>query len=78
MQRLEMYRSLKDQTVEKFGEGHYQEWDDTYGFFVGLFAAEKLGAGRLVVQYDSTENIQPAHMSYLNNDQGKYLPHFLL
>jgi hypothetical protein len=53
--RLEMYRSLKDQTVEKFGDAHYRKWDDTYSFFVGLFAAEKLGGGRLVAQRDSTE-----------------------
>ena len=56
-QRLEMYRSLKEQTVEKFGEAHYQKWDDTYSFFVGLFAAEKLGGGRFVARCDSTENI---------------------
>ncbi len=56
-QRLEMYRSLKKQTVEKFGEAHYQKWDDTYSFFVGLFAAEKLGGGRFVARCDSTENI---------------------
>ncbi len=55
-QRLEMYRSLKKQTVEKFGEAHYQKWDDTYSFFVGLFAAEKLGGGRFVARCDSTEN----------------------
>jgi cyclopropane fatty-acyl-phospholipid synthase-like methyltransferase len=56
-QRLEMYRSLKDQTVEKFGEAHYQKWDETYSFFAGLFAAEKLGGSRLVARCDSTENI---------------------
>jgi ubiquinone/menaquinone biosynthesis C-methylase UbiE len=54
---LTMYRSLKEQTIEKFGEAHYQKWDDTYSFFVGLFVAEKLGGGRLVVQRDSKENI---------------------
>jgi sarcosine/dimethylglycine N-methyltransferase len=56
-ERLEMYRSLKDQTVEKFGEDHYQKWDETYSFFAGLFAAEKLGGGRLVARCDSTEII---------------------
>jgi ubiquinone/menaquinone biosynthesis C-methylase UbiE len=55
-QRLEMYRSLKEPTVEKFGEAHYQAWDDTYSFFVELFAAGKLGGGRLVARRDSTEN----------------------
>jgi hypothetical protein len=51
-----MYRSLKEPTVEKFGEAHYQKWDDTYSFFVELFAAGKLGGGRLVARRDSTEN----------------------
>jgi hypothetical protein len=49
-QRLEMYRSLKEQTVEKFGKAHYQKWDDTYSFFVELFVAEKLGGGRLAAR----------------------------
>jgi ubiquinone/menaquinone biosynthesis C-methylase UbiE len=56
-QRLEMYRSLKEQTIEKFGGAHYQKWDDAYSFFVGLFAADKLGGGRLIARRDSTENI---------------------
>jgi len=56
-QRLEMYRGLKEQTVEKFSKAHYRKWDDTYSFFVGLFAAEKLGGGRLVARRDSTENL---------------------
>jgi hypothetical protein len=56
-QRFEMYRSLKEQTIEKYGEAHYQQWDDTYSFFVALFAAEKLGGGRLVARCDSTQNI---------------------
>jgi hypothetical protein len=45
-----MYRSLKEQTVEKFGKAHYQKWDDTYSFFVELFVAEKLGGGRLAAR----------------------------
>jgi ubiquinone/menaquinone biosynthesis C-methylase UbiE len=55
--RLEMYRSLKEQTIEKFGEAHYQKWDDTYSFFVGLFVTEKLGGSRLVAQRDSKEKV---------------------
>lgn len=55
--RLEMFQSLKEQTIEKFGEAHYQKWDDTYSFFVGLFVEEKLGGGRLVARRNSTENI---------------------
>jgi hypothetical protein len=52
-----MYRSLKEQTIEKFGEAHYQKWDDTYSFFVGLFVTEKLGGSRLVAQRDSKEKV---------------------
>lgn len=51
-QRLEMYRSLKDTTVAKFGEAHFRRWDDTYAFFVGLFAAGQLGGGRFVARRD--------------------------
>jgi ubiquinone/menaquinone biosynthesis C-methylase UbiE len=48
--RLEMYRSLEDTTVAKFGAEHFRRWDDTYAFFVGLFAAGRLGGGRLVAR----------------------------
>jgi ubiquinone/menaquinone biosynthesis C-methylase UbiE len=48
--RLEMYRSLKDTTVAKFGRPHFQKWDDMYAFFVGLFAAGRLGGGRFVAR----------------------------
>ena len=48
--RLEMYRSLEDTTVAKFGAAHFQKWDETYAFFVGLFAAGRLGGGRFVAQ----------------------------
>jgi len=47
-QRLEMYRSLKEETVEKFGEKHYRRWDETYSFFVSLFGEKKLGGGRFI------------------------------
>ena len=46
--RLEMYRSLKDTTIQRFGEAHYEKWDRKYAAFVGLYAANKLG-GALVV-----------------------------
>jgi ubiquinone/menaquinone biosynthesis C-methylase UbiE len=49
-QRLEMYRSLEDTTVAKFGDDHFRKWDETYAFFVGLFAAGKLGGGRFVAR----------------------------
>jgi sarcosine/dimethylglycine N-methyltransferase len=49
-QRLEMYRSLEATTVAKFGAEHFRRWDDTYAFFVGLFATGELGGGRLVAR----------------------------
>jgi ubiquinone/menaquinone biosynthesis C-methylase UbiE len=48
--RLEMYRSLEDTTAAKFGEDHFRKWDETYAFFVGLFAAGRLGGGRFVAR----------------------------
>lgn len=50
VQRLEMYRSLEHETIAKFGEAHYRAWDHTYSFFVGLFAAGKLGGGRFIAR----------------------------
>jgi ubiquinone/menaquinone biosynthesis C-methylase UbiE len=49
-QRLEMYRSLEDTTVARFGEAHFRAWDETYAFFVGLFTAGRLGGGRFVAR----------------------------
>lgn len=46
--RLAMYRGLREETARKFGEAHFRRWDDTYAFFVGLFNAGKLGGGRFV------------------------------
>jgi sarcosine/dimethylglycine N-methyltransferase len=48
--RLEMYRSLRDTTVTKFGLAHFERWDETYAFFVGLFAAGRLGGGRFIAR----------------------------
>jgi len=50
VQRLAMYRSLEETTVARFGAEHFQRWDDTYAFFVGLFAKGQLGGGRLVAR----------------------------
>ena len=50
VQRLAMYRSLKEQTVARFGADHFRRWDDTYAFFIDLFAAGKLGGGRFVAR----------------------------
>ena len=46
--RLAMYRSLKEQTVSSFGLAHFQKWDRTYNFFVGLYRSGELGGGRFV------------------------------
>jgi sarcosine/dimethylglycine N-methyltransferase len=48
--RLEMYRSLEDTTVARLGQAHFASWDETYAFFVGLFAAGRLGGGRFVAR----------------------------
>jgi ubiquinone/menaquinone biosynthesis C-methylase UbiE len=48
--RLAMYRSLEDTTVARFGAAHFRKWDDTYAFFVRLFAAGRLGGGRFVAR----------------------------
>ncbi len=45
--RLEMYRSLREETVARFGEAHYKRYDRNYAFFVRLVEARKLGGARL-------------------------------
>jgi ubiquinone/menaquinone biosynthesis C-methylase UbiE len=50
VQRLAMYRGLKDETISKFGAEHFQRWDDMYSFFVGLYQEGKLGGGRFVAR----------------------------
>jgi sarcosine/dimethylglycine N-methyltransferase len=52
VQRLAMYRALRDTTVARFGAEHFSRWDDTYAFFVGLFAERQLAGGRLVAGRD--------------------------
>jgi hypothetical protein len=46
--RLAMYRSLKEQPVSSFGLAHFQKWDRTYSFFVDLYRSGELGGGRFV------------------------------
>ena len=41
---------LADTTIAKFGAAHYEAWDRTYAFFVGLFADGVLGGIRLVAR----------------------------
>lgn len=48
--RLVMYRSLKDQTVDRFGEAHFAKWDNAYSFFVGLYETGELGGGRFLAR----------------------------
>jgi sarcosine/dimethylglycine N-methyltransferase len=51
--RLAMYRALEPTTVARFGAAHFQRWDQTYAFFVGLFAAGRLGGGRFVARREA-------------------------
>jgi sarcosine/dimethylglycine N-methyltransferase len=44
--RLEMYAALRDDTIARFGEAWYREYQQVYGFFVGLVEDGKLGGGR--------------------------------
>ncbi|MGH9202541.1 MAG: class I SAM-dependent methyltransferase [Vicinamibacterales bacterium] len=48
--RLQMYRSLRDTTVERFGQAHFDQWDRMYSAFVALYVAEKLGGIRIVAR----------------------------
>ena len=48
--RLQMYRSLRDTTIERFGQAHYERWDRMYSAFVGLYVAGKLGGARIVAR----------------------------
>ena len=48
--RLAMYRSLKDETIRRFGAAHFAAWDSSYSFFVGLYQVNKLGGGRFVAR----------------------------
>ena len=44
-QRLQMFRSLREDTVARFGQARYDEYDQLYVFFVGLVERGKLGGG---------------------------------
>jgi sarcosine/dimethylglycine N-methyltransferase len=50
VQRLAMYRGLREETARRFGAEHFDRWDATYAFFVGLFASGELGGGRIVAR----------------------------
>ena len=48
--RLAMYRSLRDTTIAKFGESHFEHYDNAYSHFVQCFVDGKLGGVRIVAQ----------------------------
>jgi sarcosine/dimethylglycine N-methyltransferase len=48
--RLAMYRSLQADTMREFGEAHYRRYDESYTYFVGLYAEGVLGGGRIVAR----------------------------
>lgn len=50
VERLEMYRSLRDTTIAKFGEARFLEYDKAYSHFVGCFVADALGGVRIVAR----------------------------
>ena len=50
--RLRMYRSMRAQTVARFGPAHYEEYNQLYAFFVGLVEAGKIGGARLSAAAD--------------------------
>lgn len=50
IERLAMYRGLKDQTVERFGQAQFAKWDDAYSFFVSRYETGELGGGRFLAR----------------------------
>ncbi|HEV8458010.1 MAG TPA: methyltransferase domain-containing protein [Methylomirabilota bacterium] len=44
--RLEMYRAMREDTVARFGQARYEEYNQLYAFFVGLVEDGKLGGAR--------------------------------
>ena len=45
-ERPKMYRGLREDTVARFGQARYDEYNQLYAFFVGLVEADKLGGAR--------------------------------
>ena len=50
VQRLAMYRGLKDDTIREFGAERFRAWDEIYAFFVGLYSAGELAGARFVAR----------------------------
>ena len=51
-ERLRMYRGMRAQTVARFGQARYDEYNQLYAFFVGLVETEKLGGARFSATAD--------------------------
>lgn len=45
-ERLTMYRAMREDSVARFGQRRYDEYNQLYQFFVGLVEAGKLGGAR--------------------------------
>lgn len=45
-ERVRMYRALREDTIARFGQARYDEYNQLYAFFVGLVEAGRLGGGR--------------------------------
>jgi ubiquinone/menaquinone biosynthesis C-methylase UbiE len=50
VERLAMYRSLKGQTIARFGNKHFEKWDRAYSSFVRLYDSGELGGGRFLAR----------------------------
>jgi ubiquinone/menaquinone biosynthesis C-methylase UbiE len=48
--RLEMFRSLRDTTIAKFGQARFDEYDAAYSHYVDCFTSNKLGGIRIVAR----------------------------
>ncbi|MEM7255644.1 MAG: methyltransferase domain-containing protein [Pseudomonadota bacterium] len=48
--RLEMYRSLRDTTVAKFGTAHFEHYDRAYEHYASCFSTGLLGGIRVVAR----------------------------
>ena len=44
--RMEMFESLRDETVRRFGEARHAKYMAAYRFFVDMIESGKLGGGR--------------------------------
>jgi len=54
LDRLQMYRSLRDTTEAKFGAEHFRTYDDGYSHFVNCFVEGKLGGVRMTARKAAT------------------------